>query len=49
MARFGGGWYGAEGEEEEMEGKGREEVRRWGFGEEVRKRVLAGTYALTAG
>lgn len=45
LARFGGGWYGGS-EEENL--TNREDVRRWGFGEEVRKRILAGTHALTA-
>lgn len=35
---------------EDKSGRGRrEEVRRWGFGQEVKKRVLAGTHTLTAG
>jgi aspartyl-tRNA(Asn)/glutamyl-tRNA(Gln) amidotransferase subunit A len=46
LARYGGGWYGGKMEDHKVN---REEVRRWGFGEEVRKRVLAGTHALTAG
>ncbi|KAJ9104462.1 hypothetical protein QFC21_001957 [Naganishia friedmannii] len=44
LARFGGGWYGTDSER-----KAREEVRRAGFGREVRKRIIAGTWALTAG
>jgi aspartyl-tRNA(Asn)/glutamyl-tRNA(Gln) amidotransferase subunit A len=45
LARYGGGWYGGS-EEENL--TNREDVRRWGFGEEVKKRILAGTHALTA-
>ncbi|GHJ84824.1 hypothetical protein NliqN6_1226 [Naganishia liquefaciens] len=41
LARFGGGWYGDQAGE-------RSEARRRGFGGEVRKRVVAGTHALTA-
>lgn len=52
LARFGGGWYGGSGDgAEALEGAvdRRQETRRWGFGPEVKKRILAGTYALTAG
>lgn len=41
LARFGGGWYGDQAGE-------RSGARRRGFGKEVRKRILAGTHALTA-
>jgi aspartyl-tRNA(Asn)/glutamyl-tRNA(Gln) amidotransferase subunit A len=44
LARFGGRWYGYESEQ-----RVREDVRRAGFGREVRKRIIAGTWALTAG
>ncbi|KAJ9114659.1 hypothetical protein QFC22_005535 [Naganishia vaughanmartiniae] len=43
LARFGGGWYGSESNR-----TAREEVRSAGFGQEVRKRIIAGTWALTA-
>jgi aspartyl-tRNA(Asn)/glutamyl-tRNA(Gln) amidotransferase subunit A len=52
LARFGGGWYGGRGDEEGSEKPEvdlREQTRAWGFGDEVRKRILAGTHALTAG
>jgi len=52
LARYGGGWYGGQGGEPEGQSEGfdrRQETRRWGFGQEVKKRILAGTYALTAG
>jgi len=52
LARYGGGWYGGNPESSELDQDAinrRLETRRWGFGEEVKKRILAGTYALTAG
>ncbi|WVQ83819.1 hypothetical protein IAT38_005963 [Cryptococcus sp. DSM 104549] len=54
LARFGGGWWGGKGEVEEGKREGesgaerRVRVRSEGFGREVRKRILAGTYALSA-
>ncbi|TXT13467.1 hypothetical protein VHUM_00834 [Vanrija humicola] len=52
LGRFGGGWYGSEWERERVEGESgaarRRRIRTQGFGPEVRKRILAGTYALTA-
>ncbi|KAJ9111417.1 hypothetical protein QFC19_001186 [Naganishia cerealis] len=45
LARFGGGWYGFES----AKGSPRQDIRREGFGREVRKRIVAGTWALTAG
>jgi len=52
LARYGGGWFGSPKEREERDGETGEERRRRirteGFGQEVKKRVLAGTYALSA-
>jgi aspartyl-tRNA(Asn)/glutamyl-tRNA(Gln) amidotransferase subunit A len=53
LGRYGGGWYGSSEERgDEVKGENGEERRRRtrseGFGREVRKRILAGTYALTA-
>lgn len=53
LGRFGGGWYGADWEKEKVEGEEtgmqrRRRIRTTGFGDEVRKRILAGTHALTA-
>lgn len=51
LARYGGGWYGNTWEREAKEESGEERRRRIrtdGFGREVRKRILAGTHALSA-
>lgn len=53
LARYGGGWFGSPKEREQnKEGESGEERRRRsrteGFGREVKKRLLAGTYALSA-
>lgn len=55
LARFGGGWYGsckereaAATEQQESGEARRRRVRTEGFGSEVRKRILAGTHALSA-
>ncbi|WVQ76674.1 hypothetical protein IAR50_006348 [Cryptococcus sp. DSM 104548] len=54
LGRYGGGWYGSEGEQEEgrREGESGQErrvrIRSDGFGKEVKKRILAGTHALSA-
>lgn len=52
MARFGGGWYGSEWERETVKDESgaarRRRIRTEGFGYEVRKRIMAGTHALTA-
>jgi aspartyl-tRNA(Asn)/glutamyl-tRNA(Gln) amidotransferase subunit A len=52
LARFGGGWYGslAEGEKNGAESglERRRRTRTAGFGEEVRKRILAGAHVLSA-
>jgi aspartyl-tRNA(Asn)/glutamyl-tRNA(Gln) amidotransferase subunit A len=53
LARYGGGWFGSGLEKEEgIEGESGEERRRRirtsGFGWEVKKRILAGTHALSA-
>ena len=53
LARFGGGWFGSPSEREtDRDGESGEErrrrVRTEGFGREVKKRMLAGTYALSA-
>ena len=54
LARFGGGWYGsrlereATGNPDESGEERRFRVRTAGFGMEVKKRILAGTHALSA-
>lgn len=51
LARYGGGWFGSEAEREARDESGEERRRRIrteGFGREVKKRLLAGTYALSA-
>jgi aspartyl-tRNA(Asn)/glutamyl-tRNA(Gln) amidotransferase subunit A len=54
LARYGGGWFGSRAEKEMVweEGESGEERRRRirteGFGQEVKKRILAGTHALSA-
>lgn len=52
LGRFGGSWYGSTWEKERVDGESgvarRRRIRTRGFGEEVQKRILAGTYALTA-
>ena len=53
LARYGGGWFGSPRERgENRDGETGEERRRRirteGFGREVKKRLLAGTYALSA-
>lgn len=51
LARYGGGWYGSEPERQARDESGEERRRRIrteGFGKEVKKRLLAGTYALSA-
>jgi len=55
LGRYGGGWFGSTDERlsSDLEGSaetGEERRRRirGGFGREVKKRILAGTYALTA-
>lgn len=51
LGRYGGSWYGSSWEREPVEESGEERRRRIrteGFGTEVKKRLLAGTYALTA-
>ncbi len=48
LARYGGGWFGGAKGDAGGEGETRETIRSWGFGEQVRTRILAGTYALTA-
>lgn len=53
LGRYGGGWYGSEDESEgardslESGMERRRRIRTDGFGDEVRKRILAGTHALT--
>lgn len=51
LARYGGGWFGS-AREEAREGESglerRKRVRTEGFGREVKKRILAGTHALSA-
>ncbi|WWC59070.1 uncharacterized protein I303_101617 [Kwoniella dejecticola CBS 10117] len=53
LARFGGGWYGskndqASGKRSESGLERRKRIRTEGFGKEVKKRLLAGTWALSA-
>ena len=53
LARFGGSWFGSSRERErdrdaETGEERRRQVRTEGFGTEVKKRLLAGTYALSA-
>ncbi|WVW78858.1 hypothetical protein I302_100821 [Kwoniella bestiolae CBS 10118] len=53
LGRFGGGWFGSPLEREDArEGESGEErrkrIRTEGFGREVKKRILAGTWALSA-
>lgn len=54
LARYGGGWYGsksereAAGDSEESGEERRIRVRSAAFGGEVKKRILAGTHALSA-
>jgi aspartyl-tRNA(Asn)/glutamyl-tRNA(Gln) amidotransferase subunit A len=53
LARYGGGWFGSEKEKEDArEGESglerRRRMRTEGFGREVKKRILAGTHALSA-
>lgn len=50
LARYGGGWYGPSDPDVPGESglQRRRRVRTKGFGPEARKRILAGTYALTA-
>lgn len=52
LGRFGGGWYGSTWERERVDGESgvarRRRIRTEGFGYEVRKRIMAGTHALTA-
>lgn len=51
LGRFGGSWYGASWERGKDDDSGverRRRIRTEGFGYEVRKRILAGTHALTA-
>lgn len=52
LGRYGGGWYGSPREKEVVEDESGEERRRRirteGFGKEVKKRILAGTHALSA-
>ncbi|WWD21947.1 hypothetical protein CI109_106435 [Kwoniella shandongensis] len=52
LGRYGGGWFGSVQEREKREGESGAErrirVRTEGFGKEVKKRILAGTYALSA-
>ncbi|WVO15641.1 aspartyl/glutamyl-tRNA(Asn/Gln) amidotransferase, A subunit [Cryptococcus depauperatus] len=54
LARYGGGWYGNEDERKQgkrgfaSEQERRIQVRSEGFGREVKKRILSGTYALSA-
>ncbi|WRT65148.1 aspartyl/glutamyl-tRNA(Asn/Gln) amidotransferase, A subunit [Kwoniella shivajii] len=53
LGRFGGGWYGSSVEREkankdESGEERRKRIRTEGFGKEVKKRILAGTWALSA-
>ena len=52
LARYGGSWFGSKQREGQMEGETGEErrkrIRTEGFGDEVKKRILAGTHALSA-
>ena len=51
LGRYGGSWYGSSWERDQVEESGEERRRRIrteGFGAEVKKRLLAGTYALSA-
>lgn len=51
LGRFGGSWYGSSWERGRDDNTGverRRRIRTEGFGYEVRKRILAGTHALTA-
>lgn len=54
LARYGGGWFGSRAEKELVWEEGesgedrRKRVRTEGFGQEVKKRILAGTHALSA-
>jgi aspartyl-tRNA(Asn)/glutamyl-tRNA(Gln) amidotransferase subunit A len=52
LGRFGGGWFGSSTEreirEDETGEQRRRRVRTEGFGREVKKRILAGTHALSA-
>jgi len=51
LGRYGGSWYGSSWERKPVEESGegrRRRIRTEGFGSEVKKRLLAGTYALTA-
>jgi aspartyl-tRNA(Asn)/glutamyl-tRNA(Gln) amidotransferase subunit A len=58
LGRFGGGWFGSAAEREtrgtgtgtgtETGDERRRRIRTDGFGREVRKRILAGTHALSA-
>ncbi|KAK4683878.1 aspartyl-tRNA(Asn)/glutamyl-tRNA(Gln) amidotransferase subunit A, partial [Tremellales sp. Uapishka_1] len=51
LGRFGGGWFGSVWEKDTVVESGeqrRRRIRTAGFGNEVKKRILAGSYALTA-
>lgn len=54
LARYGGGWFGSRAEKELIWEEGesgedrRRRIRTEGFGQEVKKRILAGTHALSA-
>jgi aspartyl-tRNA(Asn)/glutamyl-tRNA(Gln) amidotransferase subunit A len=54
LARYGGGWFGSRSEKDLVWEEGesgedrRRRIRTEGFGQEVKKRILAGTHALSA-
>lgn len=54
LARYGGGWFGSRDEKDLIWEEGesgedrRRRIRTEGFGQEVKKRILAGTHALSA-
>jgi aspartyl-tRNA(Asn)/glutamyl-tRNA(Gln) amidotransferase subunit A len=51
LGRYGGGWYGSDWEREHQDESAeerRKRIRSEGFGTEVKKRILAGTHALSA-